>query len=167
MNPYALLVGLGLAALLQVSLLPTWSVAGVAPDLMLVLVVGWAILRGTRSALAWAFVGGLWLDLLAGGPFGSYTLGLLAVAYVAGLGGEAVFRSHLALPFVMTVAGTVTQGAVHGVLLFLLGRSLPAPEPALRLVLTETAYNLVLMLLCYPLLAWVSRVTGPARLPLE
>jgi hypothetical protein len=37
----------------------------------------------------------------------------------------------------------------------------------LRLVFPEIAYNSVVMLVVYPLLSWVNRVTGQERLPLE
>jgi rod shape-determining protein MreD len=167
MQPYLLVLGLGVAALVQTSLLPPLAVAGVTPDLTLVLVVGWALLRGARSAALWALIAGLWLDLLSGGPFGMYTLGLLAAAAVAGLGGGTVFRSHLILPIVMVVVATLVQGAVQLLLLALVGDGVVLTGSLVRLLLLELVYNSVVTLLVFPVLAWLSRVTGQERLPLE
>lgn len=167
MNPYVLVLGLGLAALIQVSFLPTLEVAGVVPNLMVVLTVGWALLQDTRSALLWALIGGLWLDLLSGGPFGLQTISLLAVAYVAGLGGGTIFRAHLVLPVVMTLVGTVVYSLVTLLAYLVMGRELPPAGLLLRLLALEMAYNTVLMILVFPLLSLLHRATGRERLPLE
>lgn len=167
MNPYLLVLSLGLAALFQVSLLPTLAISGVAPNLLLVLVVGWALLRGTREALLWAVIGGLWLDLLSGGFFGLQTMSLAVVAYVAGLGGGTVFRAHLVLPVVMTAIATLVYGTLQLVVFWILGRDLPTLDMVLRLLMIELIYNAVLVLFVFPLLAWLNRATGRERLPLE
>lgn len=167
MLPYLLLLALGLAALAQVSLLPAIQVAGVWPDLTLVIVVAWTLLRGTRSAIVWALIAGVWLDLVSGGPFGMYTLGLLAATLVAGLGNRIVFRSHLVLAIVMVAAATLVQETVQYLLLWLSGATLALGDALLRLTLPEIAYNMVLMVLAYPLLGWVNRATERERLPVE
>lgn len=167
MNPYLLVLALGLAALFQVSFLPALAIGGVTPNLMLVVVVGWGLLRGIRPALTWALIGGLALDLLAGGPFGSYTLSLAAAASVSGLGSDIVFRSHLILPLAIVALATLAQAVVQLLVLLATGHSLLPTDTLVRLLLIETAYNTLLMLLLYPLLAWLSRVTGRERLALE
>lgn len=167
MNLYALLLGLGLAALLQVSFLPALAVFGVAPDLPLVLVTGWALLRDTRSAALWALIAGIWLDLLAGGPFGSYTLGLLAAAYVSGLGGGTLFRGHIVLPVIMILITTIARSVVHLALLLLSGHDAPPLNITIQLWLYEAVYNATLMVLLLPALAWLNRITGQTKLSLE
>jgi rod shape-determining protein MreD len=167
MNPYLLVLGLGLAALIQVAFLPVLAIAGVGPSLMLVLVVGWALLRDRRSALLWALIGGLWLDLLSGGLFGLQTISLLAVAYVTSLGGGTIFRAHLVLPIIMTLVGTIVYTLVPLSVYLVIGRELPPASLLLRLLAIEMAYNAVLMLLVFPLLSLLNRVTGRERLPLE
>lgn len=167
MMPYLLLLALGLAALAQVSLLPAIEVAGVWPDLTLVIVVAWTLLRGVRSALIWALVAGLWLDLISSGPFGMYTLGLVAATLVAGLGGRTILRSHLLLAIGMVAAATVVQNLIQLLLLWLTGATIILQDALLRLTLPEVAYNMIAMAIVYPLLAWVNRATQRERLPLE
>ena len=167
MMPYLLLLALGLAALAQVSLLPAIEVAGVWPDLTLVIVVAWTLLRGVRSAIIWALVAGVWLDLISGSPFGMYTLGLVAATLVAGLGGRTIFRSHLLLAIGMVAAATVVQNLIQLLMLWFAGAAIALPDALLRLTLPEVAYNMVAMVIVYPLLAWVNRATERERLPLE
>ena len=54
------------------------------PDLILIIVIIWAALRGVEEGVVWAFIGGLLLDLLSGGPLGLYPLALVPAAFVAG-----------------------------------------------------------------------------------
>ena len=100
-------IGAGLlliAALVQGSVLPFIIGERVPINLVLVLVIGWALLRGLKSALVWAMVGGLWLDLLSGLPLGTAMFALSLVAYVCTIG---------VIPWLSTtglVAAAVTAG---------------------------------------------------------
>ncbi len=167
MIPYLLVLALGLAALLQVSLLPALQIGGVYPNLPLVIVVAWALLRGARSAVIWALIAGLWLDLLSSRSFGGYTLGLVAAAYLAGLGAQTVYRPTIPFALAMVAVATIVQDGIQMALLWLSGGTFSLPDALLRLVLPEIAYNFVMMLAVFPLLSWVNRVTGQERLPLE
>ena len=167
MMPYLLVLALGLAALIQVSLLPAMRVAGVYPNLPLMVVVAWALLRGARSAIVWAIIAGLWLDLLSGRAFGGYTLGLVLAAYLAGLGAQTIYRPTLLLALALAGVITIVQDGIQLVLLWLGGGTFSPPDALLRLVLPEILYNSVVMLVVYPLLAWIHRATSQERLPLE
>lgn len=167
MNPYLLVLGLGLAALVQVSLMPALAVRGVTPNLVLVIVVGWALMQRTRSALSWALVGGLWLDALGSGPLGMYTVGLLAAAAVAGQVGAVLHTASPLLPLLLAALGTLAADLVHMAVLAVTGHSLPSVDVVVRLVSLEMAVNLVLMVPALPLLVALSRRVGQERLPLE
>ncbi|HVD01284.1 MAG TPA: rod shape-determining protein MreD [Candidatus Dormibacteraeota bacterium] len=72
------------AAILQVTLAPRLEVAGAFPNLVLLAVVGWTLVRGAASGLRWAIAGGLLLDLVAPGPLGVHALALAVAAYGVG-----------------------------------------------------------------------------------
>lgn len=167
MAPYLLFFALGLVALIQVSLLPALGISPATPDPMLVIVVAWGVLRGARSALIWALIGGLWLDLLSSGPFGSYTLGLLAAAGIAGFGSGTIYRSHWILALAMAALATLAQGLIFVALLWLSQRPVSLPDTLTRLVLPEILTNMLLMVLVFPVLSWVNRITGRERIPVE
>ena len=96
-----------IAALVQGSMLPFVIGNRVPVNLVLVLVIGWALLRGLKSALVWAVVGGLWLDLLSGVPLGSAMLALSLVAYVCTIGVIPWLTSTGLIAAVVTVGGTL------------------------------------------------------------
>jgi rod shape-determining protein MreD len=71
-------------ALFQSVVLARLDLLGGQPDLVLLVVLVWAVVRGTEEGVVWGFIGGLVIDLLSGGPFGITTLALLVVAWMAG-----------------------------------------------------------------------------------
>lgn len=80
-------VGATVAATLELSLGPYIRVAGAQPHLVLLLGVVLTVALGLEAGLAWGFVGGLALDVLAQRPLGSTAFAmLLAVGVAAFLG---------------------------------------------------------------------------------
>lgn len=74
-------VGAVVVALLEVSVLPELTIAGVKPDLTFIFSVTATMMLGIEVGLTWAFVGGLMLDLLTPGrQLGATSLVLLLVA---------------------------------------------------------------------------------------
>jgi rod shape-determining protein MreD len=71
-------------ALVQTVLLAPIDWWGAQPDLMLLVVLIWSVVRGVEEGMVWGFIGGLVIDLLSGGPLGATVLALLAVALLAG-----------------------------------------------------------------------------------
>lgn len=140
-----------LAALTQASFFPATGLVRVRPDLVLLCVVVWAVLRGVREALPWAFVGGLLLDLFSGGPFGVSSLALVLVAFFSSVGEVSIFRSHYILPVLTAFWGSI----LYGVLFLFLMTTMHHPVdwlPALRYVVVPSA---VLNTLCAPVVYYL------------
>ncbi|HDQ34957.1 MAG TPA: rod shape-determining protein MreD [Chloroflexi bacterium] len=73
-----------LGAVLQSIWLEDVRILGGRPDLVMLLVITWAIIRGLDEGVLWGFVGGLFCDLLSGGPFGVWSVALTLVAFLVG-----------------------------------------------------------------------------------
>ena len=134
---YYLMVPLmAVAALLQSTAFNRLAIAGVKPDLVLLLVVVGTLLYGPRAGVVWAFIGGLFLDIFSGGPLGSSSLALMAAAVVAGFGHTTMSRFNIFVPLGAMALGTLTYGLVYaGTLLDIerrgrSGRSRCAAPPA-------------------------------------
>lgn len=110
-----------LAVSLQVALFPYLSLAGVVPNLALLLVVAAALVRGPEFAAVLGFFAGLALDLAppADHVAGRWALALVVVGYLAGRVRYDVRTSALAA--VLTVAASSFIGtsvfALTGMLL--------------------------------------------------
>lgn len=101
---------LTLAAILQATVLNR-VMAGPRPDLVLVVVLAWSMLRGVAEGTVGGIAGGLALDLLSGAPFGLHT-GLLAlIGSVTALGEGNLFRGNLPL---FLITGALATLCLHG-----------------------------------------------------
>src|SRR5512140_1465644 len=98
MSPYLLLPLFAIVAILQTTLVPLLPFGEARPDLFLVIVVAWGIVRGGGEATLWGLSGGLVLDLFSGVPFGMQTLGLGALGLLGDLMETNFFRSNVLIP---------------------------------------------------------------------
>jgi rod shape-determining protein MreD len=150
---------LGLA-LVQSSVGPFLTISGVHPDLVLVAVVGWTLLRGPEQGVLWAIVGGLCLDLFSSGPFGVMTVALIVASSLARLGYGRVFGGYAILPLVLTFPLSLAFYLTCTLLLNALGRSI-AWLPALTgVILPASLLNIGAMLILFPPLRLLHRRTG-------
>jgi rod shape-determining protein MreD len=149
---YVLMVPLlGILAIFQSVVGPRLSLMNVRPDIILLVVVAWALFNGSREGILWGFVGGLWMDFLGGGPMGGSSLALMAAALIAGLGHNRFFRNNPIVPFGIALLGTLIYSLVYLSILALIGHRLEFHRMFLELVVPVTLYNSVLMLMLTPL----------------
>lgn len=152
------------AAVLQAALAPYVKISGVHPDLVLVLVLGWVILRGWADGLTWAVVGGLSLDLLSGAPFGVLTLATVAAAVTASLFHGRTFGSSIVLPLSLTLPLSLLFNGLALALLAVLGRPIAWNEAFFSKLLPGAIFNTMVMMVVFPLLYLLNRLLTPKRL---
>ena len=153
------------AALLQVSIVSTLEVARGHPDLVLVLVVAIALLRGPVFGAVGGFWAGLVVDVAALQTRGLTSLLLTVAGYWAGRFGEITSRSSPHPPLVATALATVGVVLGSAMLHFMLGLGASAGEVFGQVLLPSLALNLLLAYPVYRLAVRVFRV--PAREPRE
>lgn len=149
------------AALLQVSIVPTIEIADGRPDVLVVLVVSLALLRGAAAGACAGFWAGLVFDVASFGTLGLTSLLLVLVGYGAGRFGEATSRRS-AHPLLIAVAlATLGFGVGSLVLHYMLGATIAASHFVVGVLLPGLALNL---LLAYPVYALARRLFPlPAR----
>ena len=158
---FAILIG---TAVVQTTVMPRLSLWGVKPDLMLLVIVSWSLLRGTREGMTWALGGGLLLDLLSGGPFGSSTLSLMLSSLVAGIGELTLFRGSLWLPLMAGVLASTVYYASFLVMLQIVGRPVLWGSELLLVILPSIALNALATYPTYLCVRWLHQRTIPQTL---
>jgi len=150
---------LAVAALLQASVFSRMTVAGAAPQLVLLSVVAWSLVRGPVEGMYWGFAGGLLYDVVSGGPVGVSALAMLAVAAVAGLLGGRMFGTNPLLPVLAVFLASGVFFVIDGFLL----ATLHYPT-GWRSVFVDVAFptaiaNGLLSLAVYPVFLFVANHT--------
>jgi rod shape-determining protein MreD len=143
------------AALVQVSLASTIEVAEGHPDVVLVLVIGIALLRGPVFGAVVGFWAGLVLDIASLETLGLTSLLLTLAGYFAGRLGDVTTKSSAHPSLVAVALGTIGFGLGSAVLHFMLGSTISAGEFFVGVLLPSLALNL---LLAYPLYGLCRRI---------
>ena len=143
-------VGATVAALLELSVGPYLRVATSQPHLVLVFGVVVTVALGIEAGLAWGFVGGLVLDVLAQRPLGSTAFALLLCVGGAHVLGRLVSRLRPIVP----IPATFILSVLYSMTLFLafnaLRATIPVADPA-GAILPGAVYDAVLAALVGPL----------------
>lgn len=137
---------LAFVAMVQSVVGPRLAILGVHPDLVLLLVLLWTLLYGSYSGIVWAFWGGVWLDVLSGGPVGASSLALIAACLVAHYGHRRLFYTNPLVPLLTALLGTLVYSLAHLTILRITGYPLGLADTLGRLVLPTLFYNTVVML---------------------
>jgi rod shape-determining protein MreD len=143
-----------IAAVLQSAWLEDVQILGGRPDLVLLLVVTWSIIRGAKEGVVWGFAGGICCDLLSGGSFGLWTLSLTVVGFVAGQPwvhalGPTVMRLAL-----MSALGTVLGHLILLMLMILLGYLVDFGRGFQTVALPAAGLNFLLSPFAFTFLVW-------------
>ena len=155
----ALVLLLLLAAVLQVSFFGFFSLDGVVPNLVLLVVVAVALARGPEVAAPLGFVGGLVLDLAppADHVAGRWALALVVAAYVAGRVRQDANRSTL-VALVTVAAASFLATSVFALSGMALRETTVDPAAALQVVAVSVGYDLLLAPFVLPLVLWLLQV---------
>jgi len=140
-----------LAAIVQVSVFSQLHVFGAVPDVLLVVLVAFALLRGSVAGALGGFFAGLLVDTASLGTLGLTSLVLTLSGYWIGRYGETTGRERAHAPFLSIAVVTVLYQLGLLVVHFVLGESAPGgavvrslvPAIVLNLVLTAPLYGLV------------------------
>lgn len=140
---------LAFAALLQSVLGPTWPLVRGRPDLVLVIVLAWAMLRGSGEGAFVGFLGGMLLDSVTYTQFGINTALFGLIGYCTGLPEVNVYRGNL--PYFLGIAAiaTLAYHTVYFLILQALGNSMPPLIETYAAALPAAALNALLVPLTF------------------
>lgn len=144
------------ALLLQLTVIGRLPVPGAAPDLLLVLVIAFAIAEGPMSGMVTGFVAGLLADGLSTHEIGRLALAYAVAGYLTGMLRDDTERSTLQ-PFGAVALGALTALVAYTLEGVLLGDPRITLEPVLRAAVSSVPYDVVLTPFVVPLVAGLVR----------
>jgi rod shape-determining protein MreD len=138
------------AALAEFTVAPYLKIGDAVPHLVLVFGVIAAVAGGLEVGLAWAFIGGLALDIVGQRPLGSSAFSLLIAIAIGSLVGGALGRVRIVAPIVATLVASIA----YSILLLVSTTALttvPITSSAMGAVLPSAVYDTILAALFGPL----------------
>jgi rod shape-determining protein MreD len=144
-----------LVALIEVSVLPLFRVYGLQPNIMLVLLVAWLIVRGSNEVYVLAPIGGIILGFLDGAPAGTALIGLAPLALLQEIRGSQLREGGLIEAISFTILMSFFYNIVHLGVFALLNETGELGPAFTRIILPTVFLNAVVLLPLY----WLLTVT--------
>ena len=143
-------VGAVVTALIELTVTPYLRIGSAQPHPVLVLAVIITIAVGIEAGQAWAFVGGLALDVLAQRPLGSSAFALLLCVGAASLLARSLPRLRPIVPIVAVFLSSLGYSMILFATFGALGSPPPTADP-LTMVIPGAVYDAILGAVIGPL----------------
>ena len=137
--------------LLQISLPVFMPFTALKPNLLLILVSAFGLLRGERTGLLLGFLSGLLIDLLFGDVVGLYALIYMFLGFIVGTFYKSFATNRILLSVSLIGAADVFYGFVCYVFLFLLRGRFHFGYYLWHVILPEAVFTMTIAVLLYPL----------------
>lgn len=141
-----------LAFILWTTTFQSLKLADVAPNIMLILVVCYAYMRGRTSGLLIGFFCGLLSDMMYGTVVGLYAFGLMTIGFLCGHSQKVYFTDNYILPCVLVGISDFAYNIYYYVTEFLVRGRLDFKFYFLTVILPEMIYTMLLAVVVFRLL---------------
>jgi rod shape-determining protein MreD len=150
-------------AAFQTSALTSFRVLGVHANLMLVLLLSWAMVRGLDEAMVVAPMGGLALGFLDGQPLGAAMLALIPLVLLTEIREARIIQGDFLLAVLLILLSTLAYEAIILIILRVTGETVQWWGTLSRVVVPAAIVNALLVPPVYGLLWLGSRDLRRAR----
>ncbi len=132
-------------------------------DIILLVLIAWALQEKVKHAWGWALIGGLMVSLISAMPYFSPLIGYLLIVAIARFLQRHVWQMPILAMFVATVVGTLIQQSLFYVVLQIHGTPLPLSESLSLIILPSALLNLLLSLPVYALVSDLANWVYPVE----
>lgn len=137
---------LSLLAILQSTAISQIRLLDGRPDLVLLVIVAWGLAGRTLEAMILGAIGGFFLDLLTGLPFGFNAIAITAVAFLVSLMEGRFWEAHILMPLGVMLMTSLIYHVLGLLMLLFTGRGISLEFAIVRVVLPSTFINLALII---------------------
>ena len=143
---------------LQGTLFQTLNFANTSPNLLIILIVSLALMKGEETGVILGFFAGILTDIFTGSAIGLYALIYMYLGYANGSFHRIFFPEDVKLPMIMIIVSDIFYGILVYILLFLLRGKTDFSYYFTNVILPEAIYTIVVTILLYPLILWINKM---------
>lgn len=138
--------------LLQSTVFQALSIAGVVPNLLLIVTVAAGYMHGRTNGIYVGLACGLLVDICYGDIVGLFGLMYMCIGYLNGYAHKVYFRDDYTMPIILVSVSDFLYGFFYYVFLFLLRNRLNFFFYLKRIILPELIYTVVVSIVLYKIL---------------
>lgn len=135
---------LALAVILQSAIVSRISLLSGYADLVLVIVIAWALQDGVKTSWHWAILAGMMTAVVTGLPWGVPLAGFLVAVFIAQALQKRIWQAPLLAMFTVTFLASIFSHLLTFVVLNLMGGSLAVGDTFSLVTLPSVLLNLLL-----------------------
>ncbi len=133
------------------------ELAGVVPNLLLIVTMSFGLMRGRREGMLVGFFSGLLIDIFFGSVLGPYALIYMTLGYINGFFHRIYYVEDVLLPMLMITLNDLFFNLIVYLIYFLLRNKLHFGEYLMTIILPEMLYTILVTLFFYKLLVRINR----------
>ncbi len=137
---------------LQCSVFNGLALAGIIPNLMMILTSSFGFMRGEKEGLVIGFFCGLLSDIFFGGFLGFYAMLLMYIGYLNGKFSGIFYPEDIKLPIALIVISDLSYGIICYVLTYMLRGRFHFPYYFIHVILPEALYTILATMFLYPII---------------
>ena len=143
----------------QTTILPNFTIAGVAPNTALILVITVALLKGKYKGAFIGLVAGMLQDMFFSKIIGINALIFFLIGYITGMLDNRTFKQGLILPFITIVISTFSYHIIYYMFMMFLSRDVSFFFMIKDIAFKEAIYNSIIFMFVYNQTVKYSKVT--------
>lgn len=144
------------AYLLQCTVFSSLELAGIKPNLLIIITASFGFMRGSREGMLVGFVSGLLADIQFGDMIGFYALIYLLIGFINGLFQRLYFDEDIKLPLFLISISEFVYGIIVYFLTYLLRSDFNFLLYLNKIILPELIYTIVITLVLYPFILFIN-----------
>ena len=142
--------------ILQTSVFELIKLAGITPNILLILISSVAVMRGQKPGMIVGFFSGLLADLFFGTSIGFYALIYMLIGYGNGLLGQVFYTEFINMPVILCTLSEILFSLYVYVFSFLLKGQTNILFYIWKVMLPELVYTVLMTLVIYKFLLWLN-----------
>lgn len=132
------------------------ELAGVVPNLLLIVTMSFGLMRGRREGLLVGFFSGLLIDIFFGSVLGPYAFIYMTLGYSNGFFHRIYYLEDVLLPMFMITVNDFLYNAIIYIVFFMLRNKLDFSVYMTDIILPEMIYTIIITLFLYKILVHIN-----------
>ena len=142
---------------LQTTTLKSISIAGIVPNLLIIVVSAFGLMRGKTEGMYIGFFSGLLVDIFCGFYLGIYALLYMYVGYLTGLFQKRFYPEDITLPLLIISVSDFFTNLIIYLVLFLTRSRFDFGYYFSNIILPELVYTMIVTIFFYLLLLKINQ----------
>ncbi len=143
--------------ILQSTLFQYLALAGIVPNLLLIVTMSFGLMRGRREGMLVGFFSGLLIDVFFGQVLGPYAFIYMTMGYINGFFHRIYYVEDVLLPMITIAVNDFIFNVIIYIIFFLLRNRLNFGEYLIDIILPEMLYTMIVTLFFYKLLVRINK----------